>query len=84
MREKLEELKDRFLFLGKVKGKGLMVGLDYPKDAGEIVSKMLEKNILINAIGGKTLRFVPPLNVKYEEIDIVIKALEEVFREVSA
>ena len=45
---------------------------------------MLEKNILINAIGGKTLRFVPPLNVKYDEIDIVIRALEEVFEEVSA
>lgn len=84
MREQLGKLKEQFLFLGKVKGKGLMVGLDYPKDAGEIVSKMLEKNILINAIGGKTLRFVPPLNVKYEEIDIVIKALEEVFKEVSA
>lgn len=84
MREELGKLKEQFMFPGKVKGKGLMVGLDYPGDAGEIVSKMLEKNILINAIGGKTLRFVPPLNVKYEEIDIVIKALEEVFKEVSA
>ncbi len=84
MSDKLKDLKERFSFPGKVKGKGLMIGMDYPVDAGEIVNKMLEKNILINAIGGKTLRFVPPLNVKYDEIDIVIRALEEVFEEVSA
>lgn len=84
MSDKLKDLKERFSFPGKVKGKGLMIGMDYPGDAGEIVNKMLEKNILINAIGGKTLRFVPPLNVKYDEIDIVIRALEEVFEEVSA
>jgi predicted acetylornithine/succinylornithine family transaminase len=84
MSDKLKDLKERFSFPGKVKGKGLMIGMDYPGDAGEIVNKMLEKNILINAIGGKTLRFVPPLNVKYDEIDIVKRALEEVFEEVSA
>ncbi len=82
MRDQLEKLKEKFMLPGKVKGKGLMVGMDYPGDAGVIVSKMLEKNILINAIGGKTLRFVPPLNVKYDEIDIVIKGLEEVLQEV--
>lgn len=82
MRAELEKLKEKFSFISKVKGKGLMLGMDISLDGGQIVNKMLEKNILINSIGGKTLRFVPPLNVKYEEIDLVIKALEEVFQEV--
>lgn len=82
MREKLQELKLKFPFIGLVKGKGLMIGLDLSIDAGEVVKKMLDKKILINAIGGKTLRFVPPLNVKHEEIDLVLKALEEAFQDI--
>jgi len=84
MREELSKLKSKFSSLLNIKGKGLMIGVDYSGDASVIVSKMLEKNILINAIGGKTLRFVPPLNVNYNEIDLVIKGIEEVLQEVSA
>lgn len=82
MRKGLEKIRGKFSFLGKVKGQGLMIGMDISLDGGDIVEKMLEKKILINSIGGKTLRFVPPLNVEYEEIDIVLKNLEEVFQDI--
>lgn len=81
--DKLSELKDEFPFVKQTKGMGLMLGLDIDIDGGLVVQKMLDKKILINCIGGKTLRFVPPLNVEEKEIDEAIAALREVFKEVS-
>ena len=36
-----------------------------------------DSNVLINNANGNVLRFVPPLIVNEEEIDIVIKAVDE-------
>jgi len=40
---------------------------------------MLRRKILINCTMGNVLRFLPPLIVTQEEIDRVVRALEEVF-----
>jgi len=50
-------------------------------DGSSIVKEMLKKKILINCTMGNVLRFLPPLIVTKEEIDRVIKTLEEVFQE---
>jgi acetylornithine/succinyldiaminopimelate/putrescine aminotransferase len=49
-------------------------------EGSSIVNEMLKKNILINCTMGNVLRFLPPLIVTQEEIDRVVKALEEVFQ----
>lgn len=78
----LQGLKDKYPFISQIKGRGLMLGLECGQRANTIVDKMLERKILINAIGGKTLRFVPPLNLKKEEIDLLIENLDQVLEEV--
>ena len=77
---KLEEIKRRFPFVKEVRGKGLILGMELSIDGSSIVHDMLKKNILINCTMGKVLRFLPPLIVTQEEIDRVVKALEEVFQ----
>ena len=77
-REKLCGLKTEHPQITKVKGLGLMIGCDLSVDPQAIVEKCLEKGVLINAVGGKVLRFVPPLTVTKEEIDQVIEVLSEV------
>jgi acetylornithine/succinyldiaminopimelate/putrescine aminotransferase len=52
-------------------------------DGSSIVKEMLKKKILINCTMGNVLRFLPPLIVTKEEVDRVVKALEEVFRGIS-
>jgi len=42
---------------------------------------MLDKRILINCTAGKVLRFVPPLLITPEQVDTLIKALDEIFAE---
>jgi acetylornithine/N-succinyldiaminopimelate aminotransferase len=82
-RDRLEKLGRKYGFIKEVRGKGLMIGAELIEmDAKPIVDKMYERKILINAVGGKVLRFVPPLTVTKEEIDYVIKNLDEVFQEI--
>jgi acetylornithine/succinyldiaminopimelate/putrescine aminotransferase len=79
----LEEIKKKFSFVQEVRGKGLILGMELKIDGSSIVKEMLKKKILINCTMGNVLRFLPPLIVTKEEVDRVVKALEEVFRGIS-
>lgn len=82
-RDKLVYLSSKYPFIKTVRGKGLMIGAEIDgKEVKPIVDKMLERKILINAVGNKVLRFVPPLNVTKEEIDMVIANLDAVMAEI--
>lgn len=79
----LEEIKGKFPFVKEVRGKGLILGMELKIDGSSIVNEMLKKKILINCTMGSVLRFLPPLIVTKEEIDRVVKALEEVFNTIN-
>jgi predicted acetylornithine/succinylornithine family transaminase len=79
----LDEVKKKFPFVKEVRGKGLILGMELKIDGSSIVKEMLKKKILINCTMGNVLRFLPPLIVTKEEVDHVVKALEEVFKGVS-
>jgi acetylornithine aminotransferase/acetylornithine/N-succinyldiaminopimelate aminotransferase len=49
----------------------------------EIVQKLFERGVLINFAGNEVLRFIPPLVVSREEIDMLIKELEQLFSELA-
>jgi acetylornithine/N-succinyldiaminopimelate aminotransferase len=76
----LEAIQKKFPFVKEVRGKGLILGIELSIDGSSIVKEMLRKKILINCTMGNVLRFLPPLIVTQEEVDWVIKALEEVFQ----
>ena len=76
----LEEIKIKFPFDKEVRGKGLILGMELKIDGSSIVKEMLRKKILINCTMGNVLRFLPPLVATKEEVDHVVKALEEVFQ----
>jgi acetylornithine/succinyldiaminopimelate/putrescine aminotransferase len=76
---RLGEIKKKFSFVKEVRGKGLILGIELKMDGSSIVKEMLKKKILINCTMGNVLRFLPPLIITKEEIDQVVKALEEVF-----
>jgi acetylornithine/N-succinyldiaminopimelate aminotransferase len=86
LREELQKLADRYPeLLSGVRGLGLILGAVLT-EAGiavgtDIVNKMFEKGFLMNFAGNLVLRFVPPLIVTKEEIDILITALGEVLAE---
>ena len=78
--EKLNELKDKFPDKIKdVRGKGLMMGMELYGQAGDVVSQMLKKGVVLISAGTSIIRFVPPLVVEKEHIDIMCEKLEEIF-----
>lgn len=75
---KLEEVKEKFPVISKVKGKGLMIGVELGiEDATGVVTGCMEKGLLINCTQGNILRIMPPLTVTKENIDEAITILSE-------
>jgi acetylornithine/succinyldiaminopimelate/putrescine aminotransferase len=81
LKGELEKLKAEFPQIIKVKGLGLMVGCELNTDALPIVESCMQKGVLINAVGGNILRFVPALTVTKAEIDQLVSTLKEALSE---
>jgi acetylornithine aminotransferase len=79
---RLEGLKERFPFITEVRGIGLLIGAQLSIPGADIVKKALERGLLINVAQERVLRFVPPLIVTREEIDLMIGILEGILTEV--
>ncbi len=77
---RLRETQEEFPFVKEVRGKGLILGMELKIDGSPIVNEMLKKNILINCTMGNVLRFLPPLIVTKEEVDQMVRGLEEIFQ----
>lgn len=62
----------------KVRGMGLMLGLVVKDNPKIIIEKLREKGILACSAGYDVVRFVPPLIITKEEVNIVISVLDEI------
>lgn len=85
-REKGKWLTDKIKALGRkeireIRGRGLMIGVDFTFDTKPLVQKMLEKGVLANATAGTVLRLVPPLNISFGDLEKVLDVLEESLKE---
>jgi len=75
-----EYLKRKLNEIGlETRGLGLMIGVDVD-NAFEIVKRALEKGLVINATSERTLRLVPPLIIRKEEIDYAIEILNDIIK----
>ncbi|WP_152286811.1 aspartate aminotransferase family protein [Flavicella marina] len=63
----------------QVKGQGLMLGLEFDFEVGELRKKLIyDENIFTGgAMNKNLLRILPPLNVTKEDIDVFISALKK-------
>lgn len=77
---KLNDLMKNSSIITQVKGKGLMIGVDFEIDPKIIVKLALEEKLLIINAGVNTIRLVPALNVSYKEIDAFIYLFEKVVK----
>jgi acetylornithine aminotransferase len=77
-KEKLNELKARHPVIEDVRGLGLLLGMQLKIDGRPLVTQCMENGFLINCIQEKILRFIPPLIISTEEIDQLVKCLDQI------
>ncbi|MCR4791048.1 MAG: aspartate aminotransferase family protein [Treponemataceae bacterium] len=65
----------------EIRGKGLMIGVDITGSSSVVQKKALEKGLLMSTAGKNTLRFLPPLVIRDEEIEEGLSILKSVLEE---
>lgn len=86
--DKLEAITAKFPEIATgARGRGLLLGLvltERGKEIGQdVVVRLFEKGVLINFAGNRVLRFIPPLIISHEEIDLLIEKLSETLEELA-
>ncbi len=76
--QRLEELKSRSSVISEVRGKGLLVAVEFTEDIGaRALSLSNEAGVLFNMVKPNTLRLMPPLNISPEDVDEGVARLEQ-------
>jgi len=82
----LGKLSSRFAFLGEVRGRGLLLGLEVVSSSENgqdplpgLLEELRNKGLLVLRSGKSFLRFAPPLIISREEIALGVDLMEEVF-----
>jgi len=81
--EKLEHIVGKHPLVNGVRGKGLLIGIECKEQVSPIIDQLREHNFLVLPAGPHVIRLLPPLTVSYEEMDIAVKTIAEVFSKVN-
>lgn len=80
LRKGLARLGRRHKQVVEVRGRGLMMALEFQGPAGAVLTGLKERGFLATKAGDKVLRMLPPLVVKPAEIRRFLRALDEVLK----
>lgn len=85
---RLEELQSRHPSIGQVRGRGLMIGVEFVQDRethqpdvelrDRIIHLAFQSGLLLLGCGKSTIRIAPPLSISQGEIDQGLIILEEI------
>ncbi len=90
---RLQKMWEDYDIIGDVRGKGLMIGIEFVKDkkskkpagdyANEVEQECFRNGLMILTCGPNSVRFVPPLIIDEEIADKALKIFEKVVKKVS-
>jgi predicted acetylornithine/succinylornithine family transaminase len=67
-----------------IRGRGLMLGVALSEEiAPRVATAALEHGVIVNAVGQRTLRLVPPLVLTRDDVDTAMRGLEAAFADVA-
>lgn len=75
----LEELKDKYDLIEEVKGIGLLQGVKIKGELSKFIKHAYESKILLVGAGNNVVRVIPPLNLSFEDVEIIVDKLDELF-----
>ena len=81
---KLNNLKNKYPKIIKdVRGVGLLIGIQLFDDQTNFIKKLMQNKLLTIRAAENVIRILPPLNVKKNEIDMALKIINKVCREIN-
>ena len=89
----LRRLQERYPSIGDVRGRGLMIGVEFvegrdtrepaPAIPHDLVERAFKKGLLLLGAGRSTLRLAPPLVIDEYDVDTALRIIEECLREMA-
>ena len=86
-----EEWRERHKSIGDIRGKGLMIGIEFVRDQktkekapavrDQVIQAAYRKGLLVLGAGENSLRLCPPLIVDEEQADFALQTLDACIRE---
>ena len=81
---RLLRLKEKYDFIVEVRGRGLLIAMEFSSDIAEnVVKDCLQERLLINAVKPSAIRFMPPLIIGEKEVDEALSVLGRVLARAS-
>lgn len=77
----LQEMVESHRVLREVRGLGLMIGLESRTFIGDVLSKAIEKGLLLLYSGKNVIRFLPPLVIEMGQLEKAAEILEPIIAE---
>ncbi|MDY6852223.1 MAG: acetylornithine transaminase [Thermodesulfobacteriota bacterium] len=76
-KSRLADLASKLDFVRRVKGRGLILGIELDFPGTGVLNELMRRGFLINCTQNTILRFVPPLIITEAEVDLLMPVLEE-------
>ena len=90
--KRLAALQERYDFIGDVRGKGLMVGVELVADRetkepvrdmrNAVVLEAFKNGLLLLGAGESSIRFIPPLIIQEDELHVGLEIFERAIRKI--
>jgi acetylornithine/N-succinyldiaminopimelate aminotransferase len=75
---RLEGLRGKFPFITDVRGRGLLVAVEFSSDiAHSVLMACFERGLLVNKLKPNAVRFIPPLTIGNKEVDEALGILDK-------
>ncbi len=92
--KRLERMKEDYEIVGDVRGIGLMIGVEFVKDKkskefgikerDKIVEKCFYNGLVLLPSGNSSMRIIPPLTIKEENLEKGMDIIEDAVKEVNS
>jgi acetylornithine/succinyldiaminopimelate/putrescine aminotransferase len=72
-------LQSKYSFITEVRGRGLLLAMEFDRDiAQDVLMACLKNGLLINRLKPNTIRMIPPLIISNDDVDKAVTILDKV------
>jgi acetylornithine/N-succinyldiaminopimelate aminotransferase len=76
----LKRLQNKYPFITDVRGRGLLLAIEFSSDIGQdVLLACLEAGLLVNKVKSNAIRLIPPLIIENRDVDEAVRILDKVF-----